>query len=239
MIRSLIQAVVCISLCPLLAAQQGIGSGQSPTAPDLHSATQTKVEAINLPRKTEVELALLEPVSSETAQKGQVVRLAVKEDVVVDGTVVIPRGTPAKGLVASVRKAIPGERNGSLRVEPTGLTLQDGSSIKLREYIDTDVLCEGFVNCLGLIVVAIPASLPFAIFDMVKSPPQWGKAPESGSDETLPLCRQVWGATTKRVSIGPAVPTQTRPSQPTVDVDSVCPAGARALSLDPLVPQQQ
>src|ERR1035438_3625804 len=172
--RRLLQSALCFVLCPLLVAGQTASSGQSPTAPDLASATQQKVATITLPRKTVVELALLETVSSATAQKGQAVKLIVKKDVVVDWTVVIPRGTPASGRVISVRKAVLGKIDGSIRIQPISLTLSDGSSIELRGYTYADDggdgVCEGFVSCLALNVIVVSISLPLVVAFWVASP---------------------------------------------------------------------
>ena len=48
---------------------------------------------------TEVSLVLSEPLSSQTAFKGQRFSLAVENDILVGGVIVIPRGAPARGLV--------------------------------------------------------------------------------------------------------------------------------------------
>ncbi|SMQ69543.1 hypothetical protein SAMN06297468_1729 [Altererythrobacter xiamenensis] len=50
---------------------------------------------IALPVGSDVPLRTLEEVSSKTARKGDLVRLEVAEDYVIDGRVVLPRGTPA------------------------------------------------------------------------------------------------------------------------------------------------
>lgn len=227
MLRKLIQTVLCFILCPLLVAQQAASSEQSPAEPESHHTAQSKGATITLRRGTTVPLFLLDTVSSATAQVGQTVRFAVSEDVVVDGTVVIPKGTPISGVVTHVRKAILGKRDGVVEAKPVSLTLPGGSSVELREPSGDggDGVCEGFVNCMGLFVVAIPLSvlsLPIAAVAMIKEPPQRQRATISGNDQTLPLCGQRWGVTTKKIRVGPPVPTQTQPLQPTVDVDSVC-----------------
>ena len=230
MIRSLIQAVVCLSLCPLLVAQQAIGSGQSPTAPDLASAAQPKGATITLRRGTIVPLVLLETVSSATAQKGQTVRLAVKEDVVVDWTVIIPRGTPVSGLVTSVRKGVAGKNDGSLRIEPISLTLPDGPSIELRGYTYTDDggdgVCEGFVSCLGLNVIVFSISLPLVVAFWVASPFQRHFTRKPGFDKTLDYCHTLWGSTKTKIRVNRAVPDQGGLSQPTIDAESPCAGNA-------------
>jgi hypothetical protein len=238
-IRKSHHSMLCLILCPLLVAQQATGNAQSPTAPDLASATNPKVATITLPRKTVVQLALQETVSSATAKKGQTVRLAVKEDVVVNGTVVILRGSPASGQVTSVRKAVHGKVDGSIRIQPISLTLPDGSSIQLREYSDDggDGVCEGFANCLGLIVVAIPMELPMAIGQMITAPFHKQPTSTSGFDQTLAPCWTVWGSTKTKISINGPVPNLGQLSQPITEVESTCSEHAVPTpSLAPLLP---
>jgi hypothetical protein len=212
-------------------AQHATGSEQNPTANESHPAAPSKRATITLPRRTDVHFLGLETVSSATAQVGQQVRLAVSEDVVVDGIVVIPKGTPVSGVVTWVRKAIPGKRNGGVGVEPVSLALPDGSQVPLREGTWTDPEAEG----LSGVILSI-AALPFVFSDMAK---ERHRAPEPGNDEMLPLCWQWFGNTMKKARISLAIPAQPWSLHPTGDVDSVCPAGARPLSIYPLVPQPQ
>jgi hypothetical protein len=238
--RKMLQSALCVCLSPLLAAQQATDSGKNPATPDIASATQPKATAITLPRKTIVQLVLMETVSSATAQKGQTVRLVVRKNVVVNGTVVIPRGTPASGLVTFASKGVAGKSDGKLQVEPLGLTLPDESSIGLRGYIDDggDGVCEGFVNCLGLIVVAIPMSVPFAVASGVASLFQRHHAPEPGIDQTLAPCWTLWSSTKTKSRINRAIPDKDRISPPATDVDIVCSGHAVSIpSLRPALPQ--
>jgi hypothetical protein len=230
MMRRLLQSALCFVLCPLLVAQQTASSEQSPTAPDLASAAKPKVATITLPRKTVVELALLETVSSATAQKGQAVRLVVKKDVVVNGTVVIPRGTPASRQVTSVHKAVLGKTDGSIQIKPISLTPPDGSSIVLRGYTynddDADGVCEGFVSCLALSVIIVSISLPLVVAFWVASPFQRHLTRKLGFDETLDYCRTLWGSTKTKIRVNKTVPDQGGLSQPTIDAESPCAGNA-------------
>src|ERR1017187_8034063 len=98
MIRSMIQAALCLILCPLLTAQQIsppaalADAPQSFTPAPVTAATYPLPEFVNIPKDTEIELISLEVVSSATATKGQLVRLALAKDVLVKGLVVIPKG---------------------------------------------------------------------------------------------------------------------------------------------------
>jgi hypothetical protein len=138
MIRKMLQSTLCLSLSPLLVAQQATGSGTSPIAPGSFPTAQSKGATITLRRGTIVALVPLETVSSATAQVGQTVRFAVGTDVKVDGVIVIPRGTSASTVVTYVRKAIGGKRDGIVEDGPPSLILPDGSSIKLRNIIPPD-----------------------------------------------------------------------------------------------------
>src|SRR5271157_5022732 len=232
MMRKLLQFALCLILCPLLAAQQVTSREQSPAARESLPTAQSKSATITLRRGTIVPLFPLETVSSATAQVGQIVRFAVSTDVKVDGMIVIPKGTPASGVVTYVSKAICGQRNGRVGVQPVSLTFFDGSLVPLREAPYSDPEAEGISG-----VVLFIAALPFVFSDMAK---ERHRAPEPGNDEILPLCWQWWSTTTKKVRINLAVPAQIQLSHSTVDVDSICPTRAkRSLPLDPLVPQQQ
>ena len=121
MIRSMLQSVLCLILCPLLAAQQAASSGQGPAVPGSLPTAQSEGATITLPRGTIVPLFPLETVSSATAQVGQAIRFAVSADVVVNGTVVIPKDTPVSGVVTHARKAVPGRRDGRIEVKPVTL----------------------------------------------------------------------------------------------------------------------
>jgi len=232
MIRKLLQSVFSVILCPLLMAQEAAISGQSAVAPGSVSAVQSKGGMITLRRGAIVPLVPLETISSATALVGQSVRFAVSTDVKVDGAIVIPGGTPASGVVTYVRKAILGQRNGAVGVEPAEVTLPDGSTLPLRETPYSDPEAQGLTGVMLFI-----AALPFVFSDMAK---EKHPAPQPGEEETLPLCWHWSGSTTKKVRINLAVQTQTRASHPTVDIDSICPPQAkRVLSIDPMLPNPQ
>jgi hypothetical protein len=219
MIRKLLQSALCVCLSPLLAAQEATSAVQSPIAPEPLPSAQAKSATITLRRGTIVPLTPLESVSSATAQVGQAMRFAVTEDVTIDGAIVVPKGTPASGVVTYVRKAIPEQRDGRVGGELISLNLPNGSSVPLREVPYADPEAEGLSG-----VVLTIAALPFWIGDLIKKK---HPAPEAGIDETMSLCWQWWGSTTKKVRINLAIPAQAPPSHPAIDVDSICPAHSR------------
>jgi hypothetical protein len=53
---------------------------------------------------TDVPLMFTENISSKTAKEGQMVNLKVAEHVTIDGTVVIPQGTPVTAVIEDIDK---------------------------------------------------------------------------------------------------------------------------------------
>jgi ribosomal protein L35AE/L33A len=148
MIRKLLQAALYLFLSPLLMAQ---GTGDTPHKQTVNQAVPDAAGRIKviLPKHTMIDLTNLEALSSATAYKGQKVPMAVASDVIVKGHVVIPRGTPATGVVTSVRKAIPGKRDGYLMVDQVTLDFPGSSSVALQFWTDPsgDGFCTGFFTC--------------------------------------------------------------------------------------------
>jgi hypothetical protein len=221
MFHWLLQSTLCLILCPLVTAQQiapPAASADVPqsSAPDLAFSSQSKSATITLHRGTIVPLVQLETISSATEQMGQKVQFAVSMDVKVDGVTVIPRGTQASGIVTFVCRAIRGKSNGMITIGPPSLSLPGGSSIQLRYVPYTDPEAAG-ISGVALFI----AALPFVFSDMYKAR---HPAPERGDDEILPKCWKSWEvATTKKVRINLAVPNQNQSSNPTIDIDSICP----------------
>jgi hypothetical protein len=137
MIHWLLQSTFCIILCPLLVAHQVEPSDapadvpQSSAPAPATASPHALSDFITIPQYTKIELISLEEVSSATATKGQFVRLAVVNDVLVNGMVVIPKGTLASGVVSYVIKGAPGKRDGYLSVEPRIIFFNNGKTIKV------------------------------------------------------------------------------------------------------------
>ncbi len=135
MIRRMIQSALCICLSPLVVAQQVASPISTPVV---------------LKKGTEVKLVLFETISSATAKNGQKVRMAVAEDVTLNGAIVIPRGSLATGEVTEIRKAKPQKRNGFFVIKPIDFMLADGTRLKLREYRPGEDSCEDFGACWAM-----------------------------------------------------------------------------------------
>jgi hypothetical protein len=135
MIRSLLQTVLCISLCPLLAAQQTIAGvqQQAPQQPAPAAAVATTVQPILIATAhgTQVELSTLDSLSAADATLGEPVRFAVTRDVVVNGATVFPAGMAVNGTITKVRYgSYRTNRGDELNIRLTDL--EPGKLIKLR-----------------------------------------------------------------------------------------------------------
>lgn len=117
---------------------------------------------------TEVQLVLEESLSSQTATKGQKFSLAVEQDVLVQGRVVIPKGSPASGLVVRAEPNGTFGKPGLLQLRIQSLTLE-GRRIPLfysslaqgKERDGSAVLLTALFGPVGImkrgIVVTVPA----------------------------------------------------------------------------------
>lgn len=79
---------------------------------------------ITLPIGTPVRLLTVQPLSSKTQVKGDLVALRTAEDVLVDGVVAIPAGTPAVGQVSDARAKGAMGMGGKLLLQPLYLRLR-------------------------------------------------------------------------------------------------------------------
>jgi hypothetical protein len=107
MIRSLIQAVLCISLCPLLIALPVAAETQpqaaTPAAPEAVS-TLPLPATLDFVKGRRIQLVAQKPVSMEMARTGAPFQFVVDKDVAVDGVTVIHAGTPVTGVIAKVNR---------------------------------------------------------------------------------------------------------------------------------------
>jgi hypothetical protein len=172
-------------MAPLLAAQQ---AGESVPAQSRESCTATapaKPALVFIPKGTQINLVLLETVSSKTAKKGQSVGLAVAQDFVVNGIVVIAAGTPALSVITNQRKPIPGKRNGSVWFKPASLMLENGLRLKLLENPPGWNPCGGMGTwCIGYVAMA-----PYTIVGLVSLLFETHHHPDQpGEDKSLKAC---------------------------------------------------
>ncbi|MGA8029296.1 MAG: hypothetical protein WB992_19315 [Bryobacteraceae bacterium] len=94
-------------------------AGQAPVPPKLADGTS-------------VRLVLREPLSSATAQSGQVVHFEVADDVRSANFIAIPRGAPAEGHVVTAEPKKRMGRAGRLDFAIDYIHLPDGNNVKVR-----------------------------------------------------------------------------------------------------------
>ncbi len=80
---------------------------------------------------TPVRLAFDADVGSKTASVGDKIPLTLAEDIVVDGVVLVKKGTPASGMILQVDKTGVGGQPGDLTVRADSLDIS-GNSVRLR-----------------------------------------------------------------------------------------------------------
>jgi hypothetical protein len=188
MIRRLLQFTLCLILCPLLAAEQ--------VAPP--SAPHPLPKSITVQKNTEIEFISLEAVSSATATKNQMVRLAVAKDVIINGSVAIPKGTLAMGKV-HFAKGIPGKQDGSLRIEPSTLTLGNGRRVKLWESMYGEDDCANVGPCWVLWTLFAPIFLIGMVVERNDNPEEI----HEGKDVSIPACERITGYIAQKIKLHP------------------------------------
>jgi hypothetical protein len=81
---------------------------------------------------TPVKLKFKETITSKTAQENQPIEFEVADDVVVQGVIVIARGTSAKGIISEVKKARMLGRKGKISIVLKEVPLVSGERVTLR-----------------------------------------------------------------------------------------------------------
>lgn len=147
-----------LSAPPLVMAQaqsvaQAAPVAQAAAVPMVISASSGTV----LPQGTTVRLRTLMPLSSQDAKVGQPVDLEVAEDVMLNGRVVIPRGSPASGDVTLVKKKGMWGKSGKLEARVLSVRA-NGANVSVRGTIG-DKGDTGTAGVIGAVVV-----LPIAGF---------------------------------------------------------------------------
>lgn len=86
---------------------------------------------ITVPRKTKVELQLLENLDSKNSRTGQKVGFRIAEDVIVDGMVIFVKDTPVVGRIKFAQPSKTNGRPGVLQVVTATLPATDGTEISM------------------------------------------------------------------------------------------------------------
>lgn len=125
-----------------------------------------RATTVKLKRGTEVVLHLDEPLDSRSAQKGQVVRMSVYGDVVVDGDILIKTNLEARGIVTEIEQPKRFGRPARLTVEASSVQAVDGSLVPLRGMEISPVgKSRKIITCLGAVaaVAGTAAGVPVAL----------------------------------------------------------------------------
>ncbi len=89
-------------------------------------------KTVVIPDGTEIVAVTTETISSKTAHEDDPISFKVDEDVIVDGVVVIAKGTLVKGIVTNAKKSGYLGRGGQLNVRVESTTTVDGQKLKVR-----------------------------------------------------------------------------------------------------------
>jgi hypothetical protein len=211
MISKLFESVLCIALSPLLVAQQ---ASEAPAGLEGALVPAPGPKAF-LPKHTEIRLILMETISSATASKGQSVRMAVGQDVSINGVVVIRKGTPAIGVIDFVRRAVPGKKNGEVSIKPMSISLPNSRPITLRPYngSEQDALGEALFPILPFCYVVMLVAIPFH------------RKHETGEEFVLGTCSEQWSELPHAVTIVSSGATGFEPAaaaQSETDLSATC-----------------
>ena len=104
-----------------------------------------------LKNNTIVRVAVTKGISSATAKIGDPVDLQVAEDVVVEGMVVIPKGSAAMGAITEVEQKRRMGKSGKLALKITEVTLANNVKAPVRAYHDTS----GATSTTGTVIPVI------------------------------------------------------------------------------------
>ncbi len=137
---------------PPAAADVAIAAPPFPAAPPC--------ACLALAALTPIRLELLETVSSKTSVTGTMFRLALKDAIVIDGTELVPAGTPGFGEVVHAKKSGMSGTGGELVVAARYLEL-GGQRIRLRSMMlastgkDNTLLVAASAQAISFLAFAI------------------------------------------------------------------------------------
>lgn len=123
---------------------------------------------VTLKAGTPVILATVETVTSKTTVSGNAIDFKVVTDVIVDGNVVIPAGTIAKGQASNVSKASAIGKGGEVTVGINNIYALDGTLVPLsganisasgKDKVGLAIVC-GICTLVGFLIHGSQAELP-------------------------------------------------------------------------------
>ena len=114
---------------------------------------------IYIPKKTMLNVELIEPANSKTHKKNQQVEFKTTENLIINGVVVIPKGTVGMGYVYEVQKAGGFGRKGVLRIAGKEIKTLNNVNVPLRKGLEGKGKTDG-----GAVAVAAAVSLVGGLF---------------------------------------------------------------------------
>lgn len=114
---------------------------------------------IYIPKKTMLNVELIKPANSKTHKKNQQVEFKTTENLIINGVVVIPKGTIGMGYVYEVQKAGGFGRKGVLRIAGKEIKTLNNVSVPLRKGLEGKGKTDG-----GAVAVAAAVSLVGGLF---------------------------------------------------------------------------
>lgn len=109
-------------------------SAQDKAMPEkaMQEKTAAAADEVTIPDGTEFTVITTEELSSKTNVEGDSVSFKVKEDVAVNGKVVIAKDSLVKGIISNAEKSGRFGKGGKLNIRVESATTVDGQKIKLR-----------------------------------------------------------------------------------------------------------
>lgn len=114
---------------------------------------------IYIPKQTMLNVELIEAANSKTHKKNQQVEFRTTENLIINGVVVIPKGTVGMGYVYEVQKAGGFGRKGVLRIAGKEIKTLNNVTVPLRKGLEGKGKTDG-----GAVAVAAAVSLVGGLF---------------------------------------------------------------------------
>jgi hypothetical protein len=170
-IASILIVILVLTTIPSASAQT---QTTTPAVPQTQGAPQVQAAAppdsLLIEQGRMVSAYFLDAVSSANATVGMPVRLALKDDFIMNDLVVLPHDKVIHGTVTKVRRAIAGEKRAKLEIAFADLPLGGSATLKIQE-TETEASGERaghillWIAASPLIALVSPLFLAFLISD--------------------------------------------------------------------------
>ncbi len=139
--KTAVLVVLCmlLSVVPVFAAPEEApqGSLQDRIAKILEDPTNTQVEKVvpgnvYIPAEVKFEVELVNELSSKKCKTGDNVDLRMLDNLIINGVIVVPKGTIGRATVADARKAGGLGRKGKLTVTPLWIKTVNGVEVPFK-----------------------------------------------------------------------------------------------------------